>query len=824
MRRLYSIPFAVALLLAGCQSDATLKSEATNSVSLSLPQTRTSLGEKVGDVYAVLWSEGDRISVNGVESSAATIDATNPSNAQFTLPTSVSYPLNILYPSGQNVTFPAEQSYLEGSYAEGSVPMCGYAASESETIEMRHLAAVLRFPVKAATEGVTLQKIVIKSLENRRLSGLFSVDCQNATIIPTSQSGSSVTYTLPSDFALSTSEESIFYISLPSGETGACTVEFIDGEGGSMVGSWSSKSLRAGVVREFNTITYRSGLSCELPTFKEEEDSFDIPYTTACGYVLDSEGKAISGVAVSDGFSVAKTNGNGYYSLPVTSDTWYIYISVPSEYEVPINSYGQPCFYQRYSSEKNNYNFTLKPMAGGKEEKFALVVLTDLHVSTAYRQARFEREAVPSIRRHIGEIEAQGITCYGLTLGDLISNSGSTDTSVHREPLRSLLAEQSVGMPVFQVMGNHDSTYCDKNNPIYADATSSTFDLKMQRAHEEVFGPANYSFNRGDVHIVGMRDIIYSSNLGNGAYDVGFTDAQLEWLKQDLALVPKDKMVVLGTHIKLQSDYAINHIGEVAALLGEFKEAHVLTGHSHIQRHYPVTSDRPVFEHNLCAISGGGWYCKLCEDGTPNGYNVYVSDGATFSDWYHMAYNKGVDSRSIQMRLYRGNAIAGAKMPSAPGTTDNPDGVKGYYQYNFGENVLLANVYNADTKWVVKVYEDDVYSGDMTLLSHAGYSMSRLIGDGSYENPFRFPDDLETGHDIYTAGLYMGIQSRYKNGEPLGNCWSGNYHMFKYELKNKDAKIRVEAVDRFGNIYTETKITDCTDYTLTSGDYKTDGQ
>ena len=96
MRRLYSILFAVALLLAGCQSDTTLKSAATNSVSLSLPQTRTSLGEKVGDVYAVLWSEGDRISVNGVESSAATIDATNPSNAQFTLPTSVSYPLNIL--------------------------------------------------------------------------------------------------------------------------------------------------------------------------------------------------------------------------------------------------------------------------------------------------------------------------------------------------------------------------------------------------------------------------------------------------------------------------------------------------------------------------------------------------------------------------------------------------------------------------------------------------------------------------------------------------------------------------------------------------------
>ena len=46
--------------------------------------------------------------------------------------------------------------------------------------------------------------------------------------------------------------------------------------------------------------------------------------------------------------------------------------------------------------------------------------------------------------------------------------------------------------------------------------------------------------------------------------------------------------------------------------------------------------------------------------------------------------------------------------------------------------------------------------------------------------------------------------------------------MYKYELKNKDAAIKVVAIDRFGNEYTETKITEGTDYTLTSGDYKTD--
>ena len=54
------------------------------------------------------------------------------------------------------------------------------------------------------------------------------------------------------------------------------------------------------------------------------------------------------------------------------------------------------------------------------------------------------------------------------------------------------------------------------------------------------------------------------------------------------------------------------------------------------------------------------------------------------------------------------------------------------------------------------------------------------------------------------------------------NCWQGNTHLYKYELKNKNAKIKVVAIDRFGNEYTETEITEGTDYTYTSGDYKTD--
>lgn len=830
MKTIFSVILA-GLMLVGCQNfeEQDVVGVDGRSLTVLLAETRTSLGAKEGTTYPVYWSEGDCIAMNGKCSAEAVINAENRASASFSVNYILNYPYRITYPyvsttsyASPKVVFPAEQSYVEGSFAQGSAPMCGYAESENVSLELKHLAAVLRMPVKAHKDGIFLQKIVVKAINNAKIAGTFSVDCRNGAISATSDGSNMITYTLPSNFALSATKEHIFHIALPAVDAGTCVVEFVDSEGGVMVGTWDSKSLQAGVVREFKSITYKAGTTCALPSMGAMEDELEVPYTVVSGYVRDTSGAGISGVAVSDGFSVVTTNAKGFYSMIVSPDTWYIFISLPSEYEVPTNEYGQPCFYKKYEPTQSNYNFELKPLAGGKESKFALFVLTDLHISTSYRQARFENEALPSILSHSKEVK-KSIPCYGLALGDLIDNSNTKNTSAERVNVRALLTANKLGFPLFNTMGNHDNTYFDASSPAESDETSSTFNLKAQRDHEDLFGPVNYSFNRGDVHIVAMRNIIYTSNTASNTYEVGFTDEQWEWLKQDLALVPKDKMVVLGTHIKMHNE-SKNHISEVTALLGEYKEAHIFTGHSHIQRNYPTSgSTKKVFEHNLGAICGSSWFCKMGEDGTPNGYNVFVGEGATFSDWYRMAYNKKLDSRSHQMRLYRGDAVTGAKMPSEPGTTDNPEGVKGFYKFNFAENVLLANVYNADSKWSVKVYEDGEYSGDMTLLPSSNYAMSTLIGDGSATNPFRFAEDVSTGQDLYTAGLLMGIQGRYKNGAPLGNCWSNNYHMFKYELKNKDAKIKVVAIDRFGNEYTETEITAGTDYTLTSGDYKTDG-
>ena len=831
MKRVLSLILFAIIALTSCYndlpSDSSIVGEGLTTLTVALPSTRTELGEKSGDSYPVYWSEGDCIAMNGKCSAEAVINAENRASASFSVNYILNYPYRITYPyvsttsyAYPKVVFPAEQSYVEGSFAQGSAPMCGYAESENVSLELKHLAAVLRMPVKAHKDGIFLQKIVVKAINNAKIAGTFSVDCQSGAVNATNDGSNSITYTLPSNFALSTTKESIFHIAMPAVDAGVCVVEFVDSKGGVMVGTWNAKSLKAGTVREFKSITYNAGATCSLPSMGAMEDELEMPYTVVNGYVRNTSGVGIANVPVSDGFSVVTTNAEGFYSMVVSPDTWYIFLSLPSEYEVPTNEYGQPCFYKKYEPTQSNYNFELKPLAGGKEAKFSLFVLTDTHVSTSYRRARFREETIASIKRHLNNEVPKDMPCYGFTLGDLVSNSSTNNTGAERVNVRDLLSKQSVGFPVFQVMGNHDNTFWDANNPIYADSRSSTYNIKAQREHEDMFGPANYSFNRGDVHIIGMRNIIYKANNVNNNYEVGFTDEQWEWLKQDLALVPKNKMVVLGCHIRLHGETK-NHIGDVTALLGEYKEAHIFSGHSHVQRHHENSgSTKKVFEHNLAAVAGAGWYCKMCEDGCPIGYNVFVGEGATFSDWYFMSFNKGTDTRPQQIRLYRGNAVTGIEKS----LSNKPESsVTGYYKFNFSENTILANVYNADAKWVVKVYEDGVYSGDMTVLPSKGLAFSSLIGDGSAVSPFRFADGVESGHDLYTAGLLLGIQSRYSNGEPAANCWQGNTHLYKYVLKNKNAQIRVVAIDRFGNEYSETKITEGTDYTLTSGDYKTDG-
>ena len=820
MKRVLIYTFAsVALLFTACvnSGDDITPTNGSTTLTISLEQTRTSLGDKTGDYYPVYWSEGDKIAINGECSTSADINPENRASASFTVDGGIKSPYCITYPyteatsaTAPKVIFPAEQSYVDGTFSTESAPMCGYATTTTNSVNLSHLAGVLRLPVKAEKEGVVLDKVVITSKTGAKLSGIFSVDCSTATIAPNEECNNTITYSLPDNFVLSTTIAEPLFITLPSGNIGECSIEFIEASGEKMISTWSpSTVVTAGVVREFKAITYKAGIGGNLEPFASEEEQLIVRYKTIYGYVKDNSGKPIANVPVSDGFTIVTTNAQGYYSLEVSTDTYYIYITLPSEYEVPINEVGQACFWKKYPSSSPQYDFTLTPIAGGKEKKFALFTFGDPQVSGEASLNRFYTEAVPGIRAHYDEL-SKTIPCYGISLGDIISNSSSANRGPYRVPMRDGFAVSKVGMPVFHVMGNHDCTYYNSHQPAFPDAYNSTYNIVAQREHEEVFGPVNYSFNRGDVHIIGMRNIYYTSHTSQSS-KLGFLNEQVEWLKQDLALVPKDHTILFCVHIPMMKDNTLYNTPEVMNLLNTFKKMHIISGHRHFVWNYEYAKEGTVYtnieEHVMGAVCGAWWKTNLCGDGVPCGYGVFVGEGKDLTDWYHIGYHDGMNTRSHQMRLYRGNAITGAAKPEG-----DTSATKGYYAFTFSEDTLLANIYFADSKWTVKVYEDGVYTGNMTKVPFVRRpTLENFTGDGSYESPF--VPKTATSNDTYVTGLMLGIMG-YNDG--TGGARDECYHMYQYKLKNKDAQIKVEAIDRFGNVYTETKITEGTDYSITA--------
>jgi hypothetical protein len=350
------------------------------------------------------------------------------------------------------------------------------------------------------------------------------------------------------------------------------------------------------------------------------------------------------------------------------------------------------------------------------------------------------------------------------------------------------------------------------------DRFNSTWQIKMQRGHESVFGPANYSFNRGDVHVIGMRNIEYYMSSDEYAARLGFLNEQIEWLKQDLAVVPKDKLIVFCAHIPLFSK-SLESVDRVMEILAQFENVHILTGHQHINQNYEhditTTKGTKIFEHNVGTVCGSWWDSNMALDGTPVGYQVFTCENNDFSDWYYIGFTKGMNKRSHQMRLYRGNDITGGAKSG-----NDSYGVKGYYKFNYDSDILLANVYNADSAWKVEVYENGAYSGEMSLLPNniRPYHDNKpdtvtegIGGDGSKTAPY-YSTVTDISSDMHFAGLYLGLLGKK---DRQYNTKADCYHMYKYRLKNPNAEIMVKATDRFGNVYTETKITDGTDYSIT---------
>ena len=290
MKKFTRIFFAVAALavgFVGCTTDTTEdlgvqlgNGAGQTTLTLSLEESRTQLGEKANGLYPVTWSEGDVISVNGVTSSKIEISE-NKSVATFTFNEVLAYPYAMAYPAttAGKVVFADVQPQTAGTFTNGAATMYGYRTAEGGSA-LSHLTGVLKIGVTGDKALVMAQ---ISTVDRAPIAGEFALDFATGELTPTTASKELISCTWEEEsadgsigFVLGATPQYLHF-AVPAGVYDELYVTLYDTDGGVMyatVKADDTKPLVAGKVREFsNAIAYAPNASVfvikDVATLKE---------------------------------------------------------------------------------------------------------------------------------------------------------------------------------------------------------------------------------------------------------------------------------------------------------------------------------------------------------------------------------------------------------------------------------------------------------------------------------------------------------------------------------------------------------------------------
>jgi hypothetical protein len=505
--------------------------------------------------------------------------------------------------------------------------------------------------------------------------------------------------------------------------------------------------------------------------------AFTARLDTLRGTVTDTAGVALQGVVVSDGYSCVATDSAGQFCFRKHADAKFIYYSVPDYCAVPVHGENDStaCFYREITDTDTIYNFALTRLPGGKERRYRMIVIGDPQVTNAFSPyyegpddnpveksdvARFTDETMADIRQTLAELPAD-MPVYGLSMGDDVQYYGGYNDSLELAIRRALGASRMI---VFSVIGNHDQD----GKKVYKDKW------------EETWGPTDYSFDRGDVHYVCFNNCDFYH--GGLYYSPGeLSDDQMHWLEQDLALADTTKKVILCYHIPFtfgnrpakgaqelgiaseKGHYTSSRLSRLLAMLDRFEGGYELfCGHTHFALNHEIDYEgRHVTERCHAAACGNIWQSNVNICGTPNGYYVYSFDRTELKDSYY----KGTRwRRDQQMTLFRAD------------TDFNDENYATDWKLPEDRGVLVANVWNADSRWHVTVMENG-REQEMTRISSTGQ------------------DAFATGyHHKYAKSVSYWFVSK-NNGYLIMN------HLYYYVPRSPRSTLFVTAIDPYGNTY-----------------------
>lgn len=549
-------------------------------------------------------------------------------------------------------------------------------------------------------------------------------------------------------------------------------------------GNYTVSIRRSDVVKKVGTmaITLKSG------NIEPEKG------TTIYG-VVSCEGKGLKDVVVSDGVEVVLTDADGVYQIKSAKRYGYVFVSVPSGYEVPSQGV-LPQFYAYLTGNANQAerkDFSL--LRAGDQTKYKMLFFGDMHLANRTNDKAqfrvFTNDLNNYMQNHSGE------KLYGMTLGDMTWDLYWYDRHYSFAEYLEEINSDVKGLQIFHTMGNHDNDYM---------IAKPDADFRAASEYVKYIGPTFYSFNIGKIHYVVVDDIDCSDYDGTTSrnYVKRLTSEQMDWLEKDLKYIGKSTPLIITTHAQIfypsgVNTFKIDHNtnGDSNRLFSIVKDytVHFVTGHTHLifNANPKETSSfglTDCYEHNAGSVCGSWWWSGnltagvyIGQDGSPAGYSIWDINGTDIK-WQ---YKATAWDESYQFRSYDLNQVSFSydDVPNMP--KDNPklttNGFGKYvdaYPVN-SNNEVLINIWNWNSKWTLSVTDEN--GKELSWTKGVAY-------DPLHIKALSVPR-------FNKANLTAAPGFITENNIP---------HFFKVKASDANVDLTIKVTDEFGNVYTENMV------------------
>lgn len=288
MKRIFfPIVMVASLLVAGCAKENLVEPNVPQGGVTVLTADVAATKTVLQDDQKVLWTNGDKINVNGVESAALEL-AEAVASAQFTFDGVLESPYKAVFPSSiykdaTTVTLPAYQTYKEGTFAATASPMAAVSATSS--LQFNHLCSVIKLTVNMSdgSEHDNIEYVDFYGKNNEQVSGDFTIDFDALSLsgVSTADADRKIRYKVSKTLG---EEPFVMYLVVPAQDyANGYTIKVLDDKGHFMEKSKASgQTLEAGKIYDmpaFDFVPTGTDLDVEIAA-AEDLIAFATDYNT----------------------------------------------------------------------------------------------------------------------------------------------------------------------------------------------------------------------------------------------------------------------------------------------------------------------------------------------------------------------------------------------------------------------------------------------------------------------------------------------------------------------------------------------------------------